>query len=94
MDAAIFYDEQRAQWMKGFTNVNQKISKLLDCAANFGSNSYIRQSHRHFLRAFSHGCLYTSASYELKWGVPDLYHMQKLHLKCGPMSEIGVFKKK
>ncbi len=35
-------------------------------AANFGTDSYIGQNHRHCLRTFNHEILYTSAFYELK----------------------------
>ncbi len=81
----------RNEWKK---HVNQKISKLFQrtYATTFGSDSYIRQCHTHCLRSLNHEVLYTSTSYELKWGVLDLSHFLKLHLKCRLMSEIGVFK--
>ena len=62
----------------------------------FDSDSYIGQNknswskHTHCLSAFNHEFLCTSRSYELKWAVPDLYHIPNLHLKCRLMSEIEI----
>ena len=52
--------------MKGFTHINQKISKLLqrDYAPIF-SDSYIEQHAHICLRAFVYEVLYTSTTYEL-----------------------------
>ncbi len=80
--------------MKRITHINHKISKPLEraYAASFGSDIYIGQSHTHCLREFNHEFFYTIAFYELKWGVPDLYHIEKLNLKYRLMSEIVVLK--